>query len=73
MNTIRVEKFLAIAATVWLASLTFASRGAANDVEAVGRMGPVPKANCGPDDRTEGGLQGETTHQERLSGDSEHG
>ena len=33
--------------------------------------GSVPKANCGPGDHTESGLQGETTVQERFSGDSE--
>jgi hypothetical protein len=33
----------------------------------------VPKANCGPKDRTESGLQGETTQEERFSGDSELG
>ena len=37
----------------------------------VGSMGPVPKAACGPSDRTESGLQGRTTSQERASGDSE--
>ena len=31
----------------------------------------VPKAICGPGDHTESGLQGETTVQERFSGDSE--
>src|ERR1044072_8291178 len=35
--------------------------------------GAVPKANCGPLDRTESGLQGETTQEERFSGDSELG
>jgi len=33
--------------------------------------GPVPKAHCGPQDRVESGLQGQTTLAERLSGDSE--
>ena len=33
--------------------------------------GSVPKAVCGPGDHTESGLQGETTQQERFSGDSE--
>jgi hypothetical protein len=33
----------------------------------------VPKGNCGPHDRTESGLQGETTQEERFSGDSELG
>ena len=32
----------------------------------VGSMGPVPKAACGPSDRTESGLQGQTTSQERA-------
>ncbi len=31
----------------------------------------VPKAICGPGDHTESGLQGQTTPQERFSGDSE--
>jgi hypothetical protein len=35
--------------------------------------GAVPKANCGPGDRTESGLQGQTTTEERFSGDSELG
>ena len=39
----------------------------------VGSMGPVPKAECGPSDRTESGLQGQTTTEERASGDSEGG
>src|SRR5262245_55823517 len=38
-----------------------------------GWMGPAPKAECGPSDRTESGLQGQTTSQERASGDSERG
>jgi hypothetical protein len=32
--------------------------------------GPVPKATCRPGDRTESGLQGQTTPQERSSGGS---
>jgi hypothetical protein len=35
--------------------------------------GPVPKADCGPNDRAESGLQGQTTRAERESGDSELG
>jgi hypothetical protein len=35
--------------------------------------GPVPKAKCGRWDRTESGLQGQTTRDERESGDSEGG
>jgi len=33
--------------------------------------GPVPKANCGPNDRVETALQGQTTLADRLSGHSE--
>jgi len=33
----------------------------------------VPKADCGPNDRPETGLQGQTTQAERESGDSERG
>ena len=33
--------------------------------------GSVPRAVCGPGDHTESGLQGQTTPQERFSGDSE--
>ena len=36
-------------------------------------MGSVPKATCGRGDRTESGLQGQTTPEERSSGDSEGG
>ena len=41
--------------------------------DAIGSMGPVPKAQCGPSDRTESGLQGQTTAKERASGNSERG
>jgi len=39
----------------------------------LGSMGPVPKAHCGRGDKTETGLQGQTTSYERGSGDSTHG
>src|SRR5919106_487267 len=32
--------------------------------------GPVPRADCGPNDHVESGLQGHTTLAERVSGDS---
>ena len=48
----------------------FAEAERANEI---GSTGPVPKAQCGPSDRTESGLQGQTTSQERASGDSERG
>jgi hypothetical protein len=73
MNRAAVAKSVAIPAVVVLASLTLTSTGSAKTAEPVPWTGPVPKANCGPGDRTEGGMQGETTRQERLSGDSEKG
>ena len=39
----------------------------------LGSLGPVPKAECGLSDRTESGLQGQTTLAERVSGLSELG
>ena len=39
--------------------------------DATGWMGPAPKAQCGPGNHTETGLQGQTTSKERASGDSQ--
>ena len=47
--------------------------GSGRRANEVGSMGPVPKAECGPSDQTESGLQGQTTSQERASGDSQRG
>jgi len=52
-----------------LSNSIFADAGGRRATE-VGSMGPVPKAQCGPSDHTESGLQGETTAWERSSGDS---
>ena len=49
------------------------AEAAGKPANEIGSMGPVPKAQCGPSDRIEGGLQGQTTSQERASGDSERG
>src|ERR1700745_3498496 len=73
MNTIRLARVVSISTAALLASLTFTSSGLTQTPGAVPSPVPVAKANCGPADRTEGGLQGETTRQERLSGDSEKG
>src|SRR6476660_10192763 len=43
----------------------------AQAISSDGFRASVPKAICGPGDHTESGLQGETTVQERFSGDSE--
>ena len=62
--------------TLLLLGLLFSSSAFA-DTEGkpneIGSMGPVPKAQCGPSDRTESRLQGQTTSEERASGDSAHG
>ena len=82
MNTHKLIRLFAIAAVAVAGPLLITSNVLADaagvgderaDAEAVGSMGPVPKANCGPGDRTESGLQGSTTPQERFSGDSELG
>src|SRR6185437_11766128 len=73
MNRIELAKACAIPAVVLVTSLTLASISSANTADRIPPTGPVPKANCGPGDRTEGAMQGETSRQERLSGDSEKG
>src|SRR6476646_7665910 len=51
--------------------LLSASIASAQAISSDGFPASVPKATCGPTDHTESGLQGETTKQERFSGDSE--
>jgi hypothetical protein len=75
---IKVIAFAAVASLgLSLATSVALADGVAGDkgVKAVtvGSMGPVPKAQCGPYDWTESGLQGQTTTWERVSGDSEGG
>ena len=60
-------------AVVTLAILAFSGSALAASATQIPWMGPAPKANCGPFDWTESGLQGQTTAWERLSGDSEGG
>src|SRR5207244_10621829 len=55
-----------------LSNVAFAEAGG-KPANGIGSMGPVPKAQCGPSDRSESGLQGQTTSQERASGDSQRG
>ena len=62
--------------TVLLLGLLFgnsAFAAAGGKSNEIGSMGPVPKAQCGPSNRTESGLQGQTTSEERASGDSKLG
>jgi hypothetical protein len=81
MNKQQVVRVFAIATVALLGPLLSASI-ALGDVSGAGDkpstvpapwMGPVPKAICGPGDRTESGLQGQTTPEERSSGDSTRG
>ena len=62
--------------TVLLLGLLFgnsAFAAAGGKSNEIGSMGPVPKAQCGPSNRTESGMQGQTTSKERASGDSKLG
>ena len=60
----------AIAAVALPGLLLSASIALAKEVSGP-LTGSVPRAVCGPGDHTESGLQGQTTPQERFSGDSE--
>src|SRR5690349_14246711 len=48
-----------------------AAVASAQGIASDGFPGSIPRANCAPGDHTESGLQGETSLQERMSGDSE--
>jgi LVIVD repeat len=61
---------LAIAVVALPGLLLSASIALAKEVSGP-LTGSVPRAICGPADHTESGLQGQTTPQERSSGDSE--
>src|SRR5215831_13682215 len=73
MNKQELVGAFAIAAVALLGLLLSTSIILANDTDRLPFTGPVPKADCGPRDRTEGGLQGQVTPEERFSGDSELG
>jgi hypothetical protein len=82
MNKQKVARVFAIATVALLgpllsASIALADVTGAGDKRAstvpVPWTGPVPRANCGPGDRTESGLQCQTTPEERSSGDSTRG
>ena len=72
-----VPRLLAI---VGMASVGWASYEMRSDAVQAGRSSqleawikPVPRAICGPQDRVETGLQGQTTLAERMTGNSERG
>lgn len=64
------QRLLAAAVVALTGLLLGTSIVSAKDSAPIGSLGPVPKAICGPQDHTEGGLQGFTTPEERYSGDS---
>ena len=70
MNKQELVKLFAVAAVALPGLLLTTSNGSAKEVSGP-LTGSVPRAVCSPGDHTESGLQGQTTPQERSSGDSE--
>ena len=64
-------RLFAVSAAAVPGLLLSASIASAQVISSDGFPASVPKAICGPGDHTESGLQGETSLQERFSGDSE--
>jgi hypothetical protein len=71
MNKQKLVKLFTVATAAVPGLLLSASLASAQAISSDGFPASVPKAICGPTDHTESGLQGETTEQERFSGDSE--
>src|ERR1044071_7508378 len=71
MNRKDLARLFAVSTAVVPGLLLGASIASAQAISSDGFPASVPKAICGPTDHTESGLQGETTEQERFSGDSE--
>src|SRR5256714_3766953 len=72
MNKQELVRLFAVA-TVALPGLSLSASIALAQPASDGFPGSVPKAICGPGDHTESGLQGQTTTEERFSGDSKLG
>ena len=70
MNKQELVKLFALATVAAPVVLLGASIALAKEISGP-LTGSVPKAICGPGDHTESGLQGQTTPQERSSGDSQ--
>src|ERR1700750_2068363 len=71
MNKQDLARLFAVATAAVPGLLFSASIASAQAISSDGFPGSIPKAICGPTDHTESGLQGETSLQERMSGDSE--
>ena len=66
MNTRQLGRGFTISTVALLGLLLSNALFSAERADRVGSMGPVPKAECGPNDSTESGLQGQTTSGERA-------
>ena len=71
MKKQELVKLFAVSAAAVPGLLLSASIASAQAISSDGFPASVPKAICAPGDHTESGFQGETTVQERFSGDSE--
>ena len=71
MKRRNLVRLFAVSAAAVPGLLLSASLASAQAISSDGFPASIPKAICGPTDHTESGLQGETTEQERFSGDSE--
>ena len=71
MNRKDLARLFAVSAAAVPGLLLSAAIASAEVISSDGFPASVPKAICGPGEHTESGLQGETTVQERFSGDSE--
>src|SRR5215471_16080406 len=71
MNKQKFARLFAVAIAPVPGLLLSASLASAQSMAWDGFPGSIPKATCGPTDHTESGLQGETSQQERFSGDSQ--
>src|SRR3979411_926716 len=71
MNKQKLVKLFTVATAAVPGLLLSAAIASAQAISSDGFPASVPKAICGPGDHTESGLQGETSQQERFSGDSE--
>src|ERR1700687_2259976 len=70
-NILGLSRYVALIALFFAAVPIFSSRPTMAQSGSTQLAKPVPKAHCGPQDRTETGLQGQTTNAERFSGASE--
>ena len=71
MNKQDLLRLFAVSTAAVPGLLLSAAIASAQAIAPDGFPGSIPRATCAPGDHTESGLQGETTVQERFSGDSE--